>query len=82
MENVLKRILGTLLLTTCIASASAAQSTFASDPAVIDFARDMEQRHGFNADVMLKQFGQTGPNAKVLQLIKPPASPTQRSWER
>ena len=82
MENVLKRILGTLLLTTCIASASAAQSTFASDPAVIDFARDMEQRHGFNADAMLKQFGQTGPNAKVLQLIKPPASPTQRSWER
>ena len=82
MENFLKRILGTLLLTTCIASASAAQSTFASDPAVIDFARDMEQRHGFNADAMLKQFGQTGPNAKVLQLIKPPASPTQRSWER
>ncbi|MER2538437.1 MAG: lytic murein transglycosylase B [Azonexus sp.] len=78
----MKRILGTLLLTTCIASASAVQSTFASDPAVIDFARDMEQRHGFNADVMLKQFGQTGPNAKVLQLIKPPASPTQRSWER
>ncbi len=82
MENFLKRILGTLLLATCISSASAAQSTFASDPAVIDFARNMEQRHGFNADAMLKQFGQTGPNAKVLQLIKPPASPTQRSWER
>jgi membrane-bound lytic murein transglycosylase B len=82
MENDLKRILGTLLLATCIGSAAAAPGTFASDPAVIDFARDMEQRHGFNADALLKQFGQSGPNAKVLQLIKPPASPTQRSWER
>ena len=63
-------------------SATAAQGTFASDPAVIDFARDMEQRHGFNADTLLNQFAQTRPNAKVLQLIKPPASPTQRSWER
>ncbi len=82
MENDLKRTLGTLLLATCIGSAAAAPGTFASDPAVIDFARDMEQRHGFNADALLKQFGQSGPNAKVLQLIKPPASPTQRSWER
>ena len=82
MENDLKRILGTLLLATCIGSATAAPGTFASDPAVIDFARDMEQRHGFNADALLKQFGQSGPNAKVLQLIKPPSSPTQRSWER
>jgi membrane-bound lytic murein transglycosylase B len=82
MEIDLKRILGTLLLTTCITSSAATQGTFANDPAVIDFARDMEQRHGFNADALLNQFGQTRPNAKVLQLIKPPASPTQRSWER
>ena len=82
MENDLKRILGTLLIATCMTSATAAQGTFASDPAVIDFARGMEQRHGFNADTLLNQFAQTRPNAKVLQLIKPPASPTQRSWER
>lgn len=78
----MKRILGTLLIATCITSATAAQGTFASDPAVIDFARDMEQRHGFSADSLLNQFAQIRPNAKVLQLIKPPASPTQRSWER
>jgi len=57
-------------------------ASFADDPAVIDFARDLEQRHGFNADTLLGQFAQTRPNAKVLQLIKPPTSPLQRSWER
>jgi hypothetical protein len=31
--------------------------SFADDPAVIEFARDLEQRHGFNADeLMLGQF--------------------------
>jgi membrane-bound lytic murein transglycosylase B len=56
--------------------------TFADKPAVIEFARDLEQRHGFNADELIGQFARTRPNAKVLQLIKPPASPLQRSWER
>jgi len=84
MEIDLKRILGTLLFAACISPATAAPApgNFASDPAVIDFARDLEQRHGFNADTLLNQFAQTRPNARVLQLIKPPASPTQRSWER
>ncbi|MEN9479466.1 MAG: hypothetical protein RLZZ298_861 [Pseudomonadota bacterium] len=82
MENDLKHIFGTLLFATCMTSATATQGAFTSDPAVIDFARNMEQRHGFSADALLNQFGQTRPNAKVLQLIKPPESPTQRSWER
>ena len=80
----MKRILGPLLLAACIspALANTLPGNFASDPAVVDFARDLEQRHGFNADSLLEQFAGTRPNAKVLQLIKPPASPTQRSWER
>lgn len=53
--------------------------SFADEPAVIEFARDLEQRHGFNADTLLGQFAQVHPNAKVLQLIKPPTSPLQRS---
>ncbi|WP_371413208.1 lytic murein transglycosylase B [Dechloromonas sp. HYN0024] len=56
--------------------------TFADEPAAIAFARDLEARHGFNADALLSQFAQTHPNATVLKLIKPPASPLQRSWER
>ena len=80
----MKRILGPLLLAACIspALANTLPGNFASDPAVVDFARDLEQRHGFNADSLLEQFAGARPNAKVLQLIKPPSSPTQRSWER
>lgn len=84
METDLKRIFGTLLFAACLSPVTSvlALGNFASDPAVIAFSRDMEQRHGFNADTLLSQFAQTQSNAKVLQLIKPPASPTQRSWER
>lgn len=76
--------LAPLLLATLNANAFAASPTptFADEPAAIEFARDLEQRHGFNADTLLSQFAQTRPNGKVLQLIKPPASPLQRSWER
>ncbi len=58
------------------------QPTFADEAQVVEFAMDMENRHGFDAQALLSQFGQVRPNAKVLQLIKPPASPLQRSWER
>lgn len=80
------RFLGPLLVATLIASpgsqATPTVPSFADDAQVIAFARDLEQRHGFNADELLCQFAQTRPNDKVLQLIKPPASPLQRSWER
>lgn len=84
MEKNLKHTLGALLLAGLTGFAGAANNTpsFAEQAAVVDFARDLEQRHGFNADQLLAQFAQTSPNAKVLQLIKPPTSPLQRSWER
>ena len=84
MENDLKHTLGALLLATVtgLCSAAPGANTFADEPAVIDFARDLEQRHGFNAEELLAQFAQTQPNPRVLELIKPPASPLQRSWER
>lgn len=83
----MNRTLGALLLI-AFAHAMPAQAaslpgpSFADDPAVIAFARDLEQRHGFKASDLLAQFAQTRPNARVLQLIKPPTSPLQRSWER
>ncbi|WP_295008822.1 lytic murein transglycosylase B [uncultured Dechloromonas sp.] len=84
MNFKLKNILAALLLmsTALPGHAGTQVASFADEPAVIDFARDLEQRHGFNADTLLAQFAQTRPNAKVLQLIKPPSSPLQRSWER
>lgn len=65
-----------------LTAATPASPSFAEDAAVVAFARDLEQRHGFNADTLLGQFAQIRPNAKVIQLIKPPSTPTQRSWER
>lgn len=80
----MKLTFGALLLAclTGLSHAAAKPPSFADNPATIEFAREMEQRHGFNADELLDKFAQTSSNAKVLQLIKPPASPQQRSWER
>ena len=54
-ENDLKHALGTLLLAACacLTHAAPVAGSFASDPAVIEFARDLEQRHGFKADELL-----------------------------
>ena len=84
MEMNLKHTFAALVCAALTSLNCAAQTppSFASEPEVIDFARDLEQRQGFNADELLAQFAQTRPNAKVLQLIKPPTSPLQRSWER
>jgi len=78
----LKHALAALLLAAGACLTHAAPGSFASDPAVIEFARDLEQRHGFSADELLQQFAQIRPNERVLQLIRPPVSPLQRSWER
>ena len=84
MENTLKHIFAALLLAaaSCLTHAAPPTTGFAGNPEVIDFARDLEQREGFNAEQLLEQFAQIRPNAKVLDLIKPPVSPLQRSWER
>lgn len=80
----MKLFIAPLLLALSQFSLAAApiQPTFKDEPAVIEFAQALEQRYGFNARELLQQFGQARPNSKVLQLIKPPALPTQRSWER
>lgn len=84
MEKYLKKLLcaAWLSLQACTVLAAPATSSFADDPAVIDFARDLERRHGFNADELLGEFAGTRPNLTVLKLIQPPATPQQRSWER
>ncbi|MBS1141548.1 MAG: Lytic murein transglycosylase [Proteobacteria bacterium] len=84
MNLIFKKPLAALFLVTLatLANAAPTSQTFADDPAAIEFARDLEQRHGFKADEIISLFAQTRPNAKVVQLIKPPSSPLQRSWER
>lgn len=79
----MKLILGALLLTLAIhGHAAPSPSTFADEQSVVEFAIDLEKRHGFRAKELLAQFAQARPNPKVLQLIAPPSSPLQRSWER
>ena len=84
----LKLSLAPLMLAAISALANAAPNSapgspsFADDPAVIEFAHDLETRHGFKAEELISQFAQARPNATVLKLIQPPSSPLQRSWER
>ena len=80
----MKHALGILLFAACagLSHAAPAANSFAKDPAVIEFALDLERRHGFDANELLQQFAQVRSNDTVLRLIKPPTSPTQRSWER
>jgi membrane-bound lytic murein transglycosylase B len=88
MENHLKHpiaLFTSLVFGMVLAQSAAANNNsqrFSDDPAVTSFVLDLQQRHGFDSEVLLAQFSQARPNSKVLQLIKPPASPTQRSWER
>ena len=78
----MKQITGLAFAAALASLTHAAPATFYGDPAVVAFAQDLAQRHAFDADAILDQLGQVRPNAKVLQLIKPPATPLQRSWER
>ncbi len=56
--------------------------SFAEQPAATAFARDLAEREGFDANELLRLFAHLHSNPKVIQLIRPPASPLQRSWER
>lgn len=49
---------------------------------VTQFIQQMVKEHHFNQRQLSKQFASIRSNPKVLQFIRPPASPTQRSWER
>lgn len=83
MEIVLKKLLClALFFAGCLPAVAASAKNFAGNPAVVDFAYEMAAKHGFQASDLLSQFISISPNDKVLKFIKPPTSPTQRSWER
>ena len=81
MEYRLRSLLLSFALCCCVGFAQASER-FSDDPQVDAFAQSMAERHGFDAAWVARQISQTRPNAKVLQLIRPPVSPSQRSWER
>ncbi|MDX5363427.1 MAG: lytic murein transglycosylase B [Pseudazoarcus pumilus] len=47
-----------------------------------DFMRDMQQRHGFSAGELEAVLGQASRIERVIELIRPPTEPGQRSWQR
>ena len=63
-------------------AAKAKPAYFASNPAVLEFIQEMAAKHGFNEEELIRQFVRIHPDPKVIQFIKPPASPLQRSWQR
>ncbi|MDR0737228.1 MAG: lytic murein transglycosylase B [Zoogloeaceae bacterium] len=46
------------------------------------FIERMQNLHGFDAQELQKRLARLTPDARVLKLVAPPASPTQRSWQR
>jgi membrane-bound lytic murein transglycosylase B len=46
------------------------------------FSEQMQTLHGLDAQDILKRLARLTPDARVLKLIAPPASPAQRSWQR
>lgn len=79
----MSRTLFSLVLALIVQGAAAGESTRVDDlPETRAFIDEMVSRHGFNGPELSRQFEQITSNSRVLQLIKPASSPTQRSWER
>jgi membrane-bound lytic murein transglycosylase B len=51
-------------------------------PEARPFAERMQTLHGFDAQEILGRLARLAPDAHVLKLVAPPASPAQRSWQR
>jgi membrane-bound lytic murein transglycosylase B len=59
---------------------SAHAANYATREDVQAFIADMQARHGFDAELLQKQFSKTRPIPFVLKAIAPPADPKIRSW--
>ena len=60
----------------------AAHATYAHHPAAQAFVREMVERHGFAGRELQRVFALAQRQPAILEAIKPPASPRQRSWTR
>ena len=59
-----------------------AATNYAHHPAAQDFIREMVERHGFVERELQKVFAHAQRQPAILEAIKPPSSPRQRSWSR
>jgi membrane-bound lytic murein transglycosylase B len=61
---------------------AARAQNIAEHPDAQAFVAAMHARHGMDIDRLKARLARLQPNARVLQLVAPPTSPTQRSWQR
>lgn len=65
-----------------ISQPSLANGSYAERPEAIRFADSMQEKHGFDRDAVLAALAQARPEPRVIDLIRPPATPGTRSWQR
>ncbi len=68
------------LILAVLSSAPHAQN-YAQRDDVQAFVQEMQDRHGFDADVLTELFRRTKPIASVIKAIMPPKDPGIRSWQ-
>jgi membrane-bound lytic murein transglycosylase B len=78
-KSILKTCLCLLLCCPCFPAAAAGME---ENPLVQSFILDMSALHGMDANALRTLFSRITPNARVLKLIAPSATPGQRSWQR
>jgi membrane-bound lytic murein transglycosylase B len=66
----------------CLVPLLSIAESITEHPEVPAFIAAMQARHGIDAEKLSARLARLQPNARVLQLIAPPTSPTQRSWQR
>lgn len=79
----MKRTLVTAILSLGLVSQPClADGSYAERPEGIGFATAMQEKYGFNRDEVLAALGQAHHEPRVIELIRPPATPGVRSWQR
>ncbi len=66
----------------CCAAAPAWASSYLTHDQALEFMHEMTEKHGFAETELLSLLSRAQYNEKVIKLIRPPASPSARSWQR
>lgn len=57
-------------------------AAYTTHPEAIAFAKEMLDKHGFDAETLQQILSRATHEQRVISLIRPPASPSARSWQR
>lgn len=71
-----------LLAATLLFQPAAAQASYADHAEARGFIAEMEHKHGLAAAEVAALLGRAQRDDRVIELIRPPAQPSERSWQR